>query len=63
LRDNGFPDPELQRLGESLGQYESAVVFDIGTDAVAAATKVLESLEATRIVEKPIDSSVATLFA
>jgi hypothetical protein len=62
LRDMGFKDSQLRQLGESLGQNNSAVVFEIATDAVEGASQVLDGLGATQIVVEPIDSSVADLF-
>ncbi|ROS61151.1 uncharacterized protein DUF1269 [Frigoribacterium sp. PhB160] len=63
LRDVGFKDAELRELGASLGARESVVVFELATDTVASARRVLESLDAERIVAVPVDTSVADLFA
>jgi hypothetical protein len=63
LRDMGFKDSQLKQLGESLGQNNSAVVFEIATDAIEGASQVLAALGATQIVVEPIDSSVAELFS
>lgn len=62
LRDVGFNNAQLERLGETLGQNDSAVVFEIASDAVAAASALLATLSARQIVVEPIDSSVANLF-
>ena len=63
LRDMGFKDSQLRQLGESLAQDNSAVVFEIATDAIDGATGILIFLGATQIVVEPIDSSVADLFS
>ncbi|MGC5170672.1 DUF1269 domain-containing protein [Microbacterium sp. DT81.1] len=63
LRDMGFKNSELERLGATLAPDQSAVVFDIATDAVQSATGILESLDATQIVTEDVDAGVAALFA
>ncbi|WP_426624905.1 DUF1269 domain-containing protein [Leifsonia sp. McL0607] len=63
LRDAGFPDDQLKQLGESLAPNESAVVFEIASDAIEGATALLTPLGAKRIVTEAIDSRVADLFA
>jgi hypothetical protein len=62
LRDSGFNDKELERLGESLVANSSAVVIEIASDAVETAHKVLEALGAEVVVDERIDTSVAGLF-
>jgi len=62
LRDSGFDDKELERLGESLVANTSAVVIEIATETVETARKVLDALNAQVVVEQPIDTSVAGLF-
>jgi uncharacterized membrane protein len=63
LRDMGFKNSELERLGANLGPDQSAVVFQIATDAVQSSTGVLASLDATQVVSEDVDASVAALFA
>lgn len=63
LRDMGFPNDQLTKLGATLTQNDSVVVFEIAADAVSAATQVLEALSAVQIVTAPVDSDVADLFA
>ncbi|MBO0982611.1 DUF1269 domain-containing protein [Rathayibacter sp. SD072] len=62
LRDVGFKNSQLQDLGETLQLGESAVVFEISSDAVTQATDVLRSLSASRVVVEPVDASVSALF-
>ncbi|MFD4420966.1 DUF1269 domain-containing protein [Agromyces sp. NPDC058484] len=62
LRDMGFKDAQLKRLGESLKQNESAVIFEITTDAAPTAAKLLEALSARQVVTEHVDASVAALF-
>lgn len=62
VRDMGFKNDQLSHLGETLKQNDSVVVFEIATDAVAAARKQLESLNAQQVVVADIDSDVAALF-
>lgn len=62
-RDTGFKDDQLRQLGKSLAGNSSAVVVELASDTVAAATDLLKSLDAQQIVTQDIDSSVADLFA
>ncbi len=62
LRDSGFNDEELARLGESLVTNSSAVVIELAGDAVETARKILEALAAEVVVVEPVDSSVAEIF-
>jgi hypothetical protein len=62
LRDSGFNDKELERLGESLVANTSAVVIEIASEVIETAHKVLDALGAQVVVDQRIDSSVAGLF-
>jgi uncharacterized membrane protein len=62
LRDSGFNDKELQRLGESLVPNSSAVVVEIAADGVDTAQKILEVLGAQVVVTERVDADVAQLF-
>jgi uncharacterized membrane protein len=63
LRDVGFPDSDLKRLGKSLEADHSVVVFEIADDAVPSATGILESLSARQIVTQRVDADLAAVFA
>jgi uncharacterized membrane protein len=62
LRDSGFNDKELERLGETLVPNSSAVVIEIAADGVDTAHKILDALGAQVVVKEAIDASVAGLF-
>ena len=62
LRDSGFNNHQLEQLGGTLTENSSAVVIEIGADAVPTAQKLLEALGAPHIVVEAVDSSVADLF-
>jgi uncharacterized membrane protein len=62
LRDSGFKNDQLEQLGNSLGPDSSAVVVEIGADAVDTAKRLLDALEAKEVVVVDVDTSVATLF-
>ena len=62
LRDSGFNDKELERLGESLVANTSAVVIEIASETVDTAQKILEALGAEVVVDQRLDTSVAGLF-
>src|SRR5215468_6231005 len=63
LHDAGFKDSQLEELGKSLQPGQSAVVVEIGRDAVDPAKALAQALGSTTIVVEDIDSSVADLFA
>jgi uncharacterized membrane protein len=62
LRDSGFKNNQLEQLGTSLGPNNSAVVVEIGADAIDKAKELLEPLGAQQVVVEDLDSSVAALF-
>lgn len=63
LRDAGFRDNQLEKLGRTLGPDDSVVVFDLNREAILTASNLLASLGASQIVTADIDANVAALFA
>ena len=63
LRDSGFKNDQLETLGRSLGPGHSAVVLEIGGEAVETAQQLLKTLGAQEVVVEELDTSVAALFA
>ncbi|MFB2554385.1 DUF1269 domain-containing protein [Herbiconiux liangxiaofengii] len=63
VRDAGFPDRELTRLGYSLKRNHSALVLEIDAASIGGAERILTSIDAAQVVVEPLDSSVADLFA
>ena len=62
LRDSGFKNDQLERLGESLVAGTSAAVVEIAADTLDQATRVLNALDATQIVTETLESQVDELF-
>ena len=62
LRDSGFKNDELERLGQSLAPGTSAVVVEISVDAVDQAKRVLNAMDARQTVLEKIESNVEELF-
>lgn len=62
LHDVGFRNTQLKALGETLEREESAVVFEISSDAVTQTTALLTSLSAREVVVEPVDADVSALF-
>ncbi|MHC9043223.1 DUF1269 domain-containing protein [Microbacterium saperdae] len=62
LRDMGFKNTQLKALGNSLGQNESVVIFEIATDAGTPAAELLTALHALQVVTEHVDANVSTLF-
>lgn len=62
LRDSGFKNDELERLGETLGPNSSAVVIEIASDAVKVAEQIVQPLGVNEVVVQSVDASVASLF-
>jgi uncharacterized membrane protein len=50
LRDSGFKNDQLEKLGKSLGPNSSAVVLEIAPDAVTTAEQLLKTLGAQEVV-------------
>ena len=63
LRDSGFKNDQLERLGKSLMPNGSAVVLEIAADAVPTAEQVLKTLGAQEVVVEDVDTNVANVFA
>jgi uncharacterized membrane protein len=62
LRDMGFKDAQLKTLGTTLAQNESAVLFEIATEAGPGAAALLDALDARQVVTEGVDANVSTLF-
>ena len=62
LRDSGFKNEELEKLGASLQPDGSAVVLEIGADVVDKAQRLIEVLDVGEVVVEDLDAAVATLF-
>jgi Protein of unknown function (DUF1269) len=63
LRDSGFENDQLERLGRSLTPNSSAAVLEIAGDAVPTAEQLLKALGSQELVAVPVDSNVADLFS
>lgn len=63
LRDSGFANDQLERLGSSLSANSSAAVLEIAADAVPTARRLLETLGAKEIVVEDLEASIADLFS
>jgi uncharacterized membrane protein len=62
LRDSGFKNDQLEKLGTSLEPNNSAVVVEIAADVVTAAQELLGPLGVKEVVVADLDAAVATLF-
>ena len=62
LRDSGFKNDQLERLGESLSPGSSAVIVEIAASGLDQATRVLNALDAVQVVTEQLDSDVDELF-
>jgi uncharacterized membrane protein len=62
LRDSGFKNDELERLGATLGPNSSAVVVEIASDAVKVAEQIVQPLGVEEVVVQDVDANVANLF-
>lgn len=62
LRDAGFPDKQLEKLGHQLAPNSSAIVVDIAGEAVGTARDLLGPLGVLDVVVADIDANVAHLF-
>lgn len=62
LRDSGFPNDQLRQLGSSLAPGHSALVVEIDGSVTVAATELLRSLEATRMVVVPVTADLSDQF-
>jgi hypothetical protein len=62
LRDSGFNDGQLERLGASLVANSSATVIEIAADAIPDAEAILKALGAEVVVVEDVDASVDQIF-
>jgi uncharacterized membrane protein len=62
LRDSGFKNDQLEQLGAKLGKNSSAVVLEIGADALPGAKALLDTLGAKEVVVEDVEASVADIF-
>jgi hypothetical protein len=62
LRDSGFENDQLEKLGATLEPDGSAVVLEIGAEVVEKAQALLKVLDVGEIVVADLDAGVATLF-
>ena len=62
LRDSGFKNDDLEKLGKSLTPNSSAVVIEIAGDATDKAKQLLETLSAKDVVVTDVDANVVSLF-
>jgi uncharacterized membrane protein len=62
LRDSGFPDKQLEKLGHQLAPNSSAIVVDIAGETVGTAKDLLQPLGVLNVVVAEIDANVARLF-
>jgi hypothetical protein len=63
LRDAGFKDHQLRRLGTTLAPNSSAVVLEVADEAIPSVRQLVISLDAHDVVTEPLNSSVADLFS
>lgn len=63
LRDSGFDNGQLDRLGRSLQPDHSALVVEISPDAVETAIRLLDSLNPQEVATVDIDANLATVFS
>jgi len=62
LRDSGFPDSQLRGLGEDLSAGQGALVAVVEDDQVDKAKKLLEDVDAQRIVVHDVSTDLAELL-
>jgi uncharacterized membrane protein len=62
LRDSGFPDDQLRGLGEDLSQGQGAIVALVEDDQVEKAKKLLDVVDAQKIVTHDVSTDLATLL-
>jgi len=63
LRDSGFKNDDLEKLGRSLGPGHSAVVVEIAPGAAKTAEALARTLGATEVVIEGVDAEITELFA
>jgi uncharacterized membrane protein len=62
LRDSGFKNDQLEKLGSSLEPNGSAVVLEIAADVVPTAEAILNALGVKEVITQDLDAEIATLF-
>jgi uncharacterized membrane protein len=62
LRDSGFPNDQLRGLGEDLSEGQGAIVALVEDDEVDKAKKLLEVVEAQRIVVHDVSTDIADIL-
>jgi uncharacterized membrane protein len=62
LRDSGFPDDQLRGLGDDLSQGQGAIVALVEDDQVDKAKKLLEVVDAQRIVVHDVSTDLADML-
>jgi uncharacterized membrane protein len=62
LRDSGFPNDQLRGLGEDLQPGQGAIVALVEDDQVDKAKKLLEVVEAQRVVTHDVSADLADLL-
>jgi uncharacterized membrane protein len=59
LRDTGYPDDDLKALGADLSPGMSALVATVGRASVDKAKRLLEEVDAQRVLVKQVDADLA----
>lgn len=62
LRDSGFPDDQLRGLGADLSPGQGAIVALVEDDQVDKAKKLLEVVEAQKVVTHDVSADLADLL-
>jgi uncharacterized membrane protein len=62
LRDSGFPDDQLRGLGDDLSPGQGAIVALVEDDQVDKAKKLLEVVDAQRVVAHDVSTDLADLL-
>jgi uncharacterized membrane protein len=62
LRDSGFPDDQLRGLGDDLSEGQGAIVALVEDDQVDKAKKLLEVVDAQKVVVHDVSTDLATLL-
>lgn len=62
LRDSGFPDDQLRGLGDDLSPGQGAIVALVEDDQVDKAKKLLEVVEAQKVVTHDVSTDLADLL-
>jgi uncharacterized membrane protein len=62
LRDSGFPDDQLRGLGDDLSPGQGAIVALVQDDQIEKAKKLLEVVEAQRVVAHDVSTDLADVL-